>query len=117
MTRPVGPAPDAGLQAERTVLAWRRTGLAMALAAVVAGRLAVPVFGVVALVLTGVGLLQAVAVAAAAGRRYGAMRQSLDAVGRARPHRPGVPIAALACAGTLTGVLALLVVVGPLAGR
>jgi len=113
VSNPPGRVFDAGLQAERTALAWRRTALAMAVGAVGAGRLAVPVVGVVALVVSVVGLVQAVVVAAAARRRYRIVHESLvtrgdlTGVGQA-----GVPIAALTCSGVLVGLLALAFVLG-----
>jgi uncharacterized membrane protein YidH (DUF202 family) len=99
---------DTGLQAERTALAWRRTALAMAVAAVGAGRLAAPVLGVIALLLAAVGLVQAVVVAQTSGRRYRVVHRSLISRGDLTAVRmAGTPIAALACSGVLVGILAL----------
>jgi putative membrane protein len=107
------PLPDGGLQAERTALAWRRTALAMAVAAVGAGRLAAPVLGAAAFVVAAAGLLQAVLVAASARRRYRAARASLAARGDLTGlRRGGLPMAGLACSGALVGLLALGVVLG-----
>ncbi|SCX54279.1 protein of unknown function [Klenkia marina] len=118
MTAAAGQVPDAGLQPERTVLAWRRTALAMTVAAATAGRLAAPVLGTAALVLAAAGVALAVLVAVVAGRRYRAVRESLrtrgDLTGVARP---ALPLAALAGSGVVVGVLALVVVVGQHAGR
>ncbi|MGY1714800.1 DUF202 domain-containing protein [Geodermatophilus sp. SYSU D01106] len=109
-----GPVPDGGLQAERTALAWRRTALAMAVAAVGAGRLAAPVLGALALVLAGAGLLQAVAAGAGARRRHREVRASLLTRGDlSGVPGGGLPVAALAAAGVLTGLLALAFVLGP----
>lgn len=102
---------DTGLQAERTALAWRRTALAMAVAAVGAGRLAAPVLGVMALLLAAVGLVQAVVVAQASGRRYRIVHDSLISRGDLTAvSTAGAPIAALACSGVLVGILALVFV-------
>ena len=108
MSNPPGRVFDAGLQAERTALAWRRTALAMAVGAVGAGRLAVPVVGVVALVVSVVGLVQAVAVAAAARRRHRIVHESLVTRGDlAGADQAGMPIAALARSGLLAPAFVL----------
>ncbi|MGY1602613.1 DUF202 domain-containing protein [Geodermatophilus sp. SYSU D00815] len=104
---------DAGLQAERTALAWRRTGLAMAVAAVGAGRLAAPVIGALAVALAGVGLLQAVSVSLAARRRYRATHRSLTSrADLAALRQGGWPMATLAGSCLTVGLLALAFVVG-----
>lgn len=108
---------DPGLQAERTALAWRRTALAMSVASVGAARLAVPTFGVVAVVLGALGVLQAALVAAIAWHRYRAVHVSLhgrqDLLG---VRRAGLPIAAMATNGVLVGILALGFVAGAARG-
>lgn len=107
MTGAPGGVFDTGLQAERTALAWQRTALAMAVGAVGAGRLAAPVLGAASLVLAGAGLLQALAVAVTAHRRYRAVHASLTAHGDLTAVRQaGVPIAGMACSGFLVGCLA-----------
>ena len=112
MSGQAGPLFDAGLQAERTALAWRRTALSMAVGAVGAGRLAFPDLGAAALLLAAVGLLQAVAVAGVSWRRYRSVHTSLVHRGDLTGVRAaGLPIAALACSGALVGVLALAFVV------
>jgi putative membrane protein len=80
----------------------------MAVGAVVAGRLATPVYGVVALALSALGLTQALVVAEAAQRRYRSVRESLTTRGDLTAVTlGGAPLAALACSGVLTGVLTL----------
>ena len=99
---------DTGLQAERTALAWRRTALAMAVSAVGAGRLAAPVLGPLALVVAGLGLLQAVVLAGASWRRYRTVHGSLVVHGTlAMVRGTGLRIATLAASGALVGLLAL----------
>ncbi len=100
--RPVRRPP--GLQPERTVLAWRRTALSLALAAVVVIRLTMPTQGLVAVTVGGAGLVLAIVTYLAAGRRYRVGRRLAgeDAV------LPGVgaPAALLAATMALVGVLA-----------
>ena len=98
---------DLGLQAERTALAWRRTALAMATAALGAAKLAAAVLGAAAVVIGVVGLGAAFLVAAAAGSRYHTTHRSLMAHADLRAvRRPGLPIASLALSGTSVAVLA-----------
>ncbi|MGY1705595.1 DUF202 domain-containing protein [Geodermatophilus sp. SYSU D00697] len=113
MSAPSGGG-DAGLQAERTALAWRRTALALAVGAVGAGRLAAPVAGAVAVAVAGVGLVQAVAVAVAAQRRYrAAVGSPVPGADLPAVRAGGLPIAALALSGVVVGLLALAFVLGP----
>ena len=103
-----------GLQAERTALAWRRTALAMAVAAIGAGRLAAPAIGAVAIALTGMGLLLALMVALSARRRYRLAHRSLTTRGDPVAVRASAStIAALAVGGVSTGLLALAFILGP----
>jgi len=108
-----GSAFDTGLQAERTALAWRRTALAMAVAAVGAGRLAAPTIGVLAYVIAGLGLVQAVSVGFAAQRRYRVTHSSLTARGDlSAVGQGGIPIAGLTVSGVAIALLALAFVLG-----
>jgi len=62
--------PGAGLAAERTRLAWRRTGLALAAGSVAAARLGQEVLGGVAWALGAVGLAASAALLVAAYQRH-----------------------------------------------
>jgi uncharacterized membrane protein YidH (DUF202 family) len=95
---------DAGVQNERTALAWQRTGLALFGATIVAGRLGMrdwPMATVLALAPT---LLLSVAMMRLAGRRY----RHAHAARHDRRQGPGgrLPFAA-AAAVTLLGLAAL----------
>jgi putative membrane protein len=106
---------DDGLQAERTALAWRRTSLALGVAAVGAGRLAAPTLGVLAYTLAGIGMVQAASVGYRAARRYRAIHRSLTSHGNLSAVRAGgLPMAVLAVSGAITGLLALTFVLGSL---
>lgn len=67
---PVGRPPRAGLQNERTALAWNRTGLALLGLAAVVIRLRLEVPGVLAIITVMVCALLATAVLVAGIRRY-----------------------------------------------
>jgi uncharacterized membrane protein YidH (DUF202 family) len=104
MTSPDRDPWDAGVQNERTALAWQRTGLALFGATLLAGRLGArhwPVATVVALAPT---LLLSVAMMRLAGQRY---RRAQAALHDQR-HGPGgrLPFTA-AAAVTLLGLAAL----------
>lgn len=86
---------DAGLQPERTLLAWQRTCLAVAVGVAVGARLTLPVLGALAVVLGLAGLvLVALAWLGARGRYRRAVRELTG------PHgalgQGGLPIAAVA---------------------
>lgn len=70
---------DTGLQPERTLLAWRRTTLALAVASTLEVRLAMDQLGELALVLGGIGLVLAGATYVGATVRYRRMHRSLVA--------------------------------------
>ena len=100
---------DPGLQPERTALAWRRTALALAGGSVVIMRILPGVIGGAALALGFAGLALALIVLVGSHRRY---RRQHRALTSAEPVllRSGWPVAALAAAALLVGVLCLLFV-------
>lgn len=98
---------DAGLQPERTALAWRRTALALVVAAVVSGRLLTVTFGMGALVPSALGLVAASATLVLSQRRYRYVHEQLTASASYR-----IPLTD----GRLIGLTALIIVVGACAG-
>lgn len=62
--------PYSGAQAERTSLAWTRTGLALLVAVLIAVRLSAGRLGAVAIILAGAGGVAAVLALTLARRRY-----------------------------------------------
>lgn len=68
---------DAGLQPERTALAWQRTGLALVGLGLIIPRVAWTVLDAWSLLPSGVVLAAAIAVLVAAGRRYRAAHRIL----------------------------------------
>lgn len=86
---------DPGLQPERTLLAWRRTCLALGVGSAVAARFAAPQAGALAAALGLCGVVLALAAYLAAGRRHRRAHDALTA-GRALAHQDAVPLALLA---------------------
>jgi len=75
-----GDAPyDPGLQPERTLLSWRRTCLALGVAAAIAVRFAAEVLGPLVVLLGAVGIGTALAAYLVAVRRYHDAHDSLTA--------------------------------------
>jgi uncharacterized membrane protein YidH (DUF202 family) len=105
---------DPGLQPERTALAWRRTALALVVGSLLGLRVLPQVLGPVGLVVAAAGVVAALAVLAAAHRRYRRVHRILTS-GTGEPDAvalPGGGLAALvaaltACAGAAALVLAL----------
>jgi len=97
---------DGGAQPERTLLAWRRTILASLVGISVAVRLTLADLGGLALAIGLVGLLAAVAAWATTSLRYRRVHQAMTT---AAPRLPldGLPVAAVALAAGVLGLLAL----------
>jgi uncharacterized membrane protein YidH (DUF202 family) len=94
---------DRGLQPERTELAWRRTGLAVATASVIAARVLEPVLGTGAVVLGALGLTLAVVLLVGVTRRARSRRAA---------RRPGGGLlAAVVLACVAVGIAAVVLVV------
>lgn len=97
--------PDAGLQAERTALAWQRTALVLAATAAAVLRLVAYRAGAVATVACAVVAIAAVAVLWITRRRYRstvhAVRQDVDDEPDAGPSMPGAKLPTTVVAATL----------------
>lgn len=102
---------DAGLQPERTLLAWRRTALALGVAAVVAARLTLAVIGIAGVLVGLLGVIAALAAYVFAARRYRSVHAGLSA-GRAVLASDG---SAMASAAVATGALSIVALVYVLA--
>jgi putative membrane protein len=103
---------DPGLQPERTALAWRRTGLAVAVGAIAGTRLLVPTLGAGAVVLGLLGLALAVLLLLGSTRRARRAQACLLRDGNLVSGPGGRLIAAVCIACTSVGVAALAVVLG-----
>jgi uncharacterized membrane protein YidH (DUF202 family) len=108
------PPFDRGLQPERTLLAWRRTALALAVGSVAGARLALPVLGGPAIAVGLLGAAAAFAAYTSASIRYRRSHRALVA-GRSLPVG-ALPLAVLA-AGAMLIALAALAYVLALAGE
>lgn len=100
---------DAGLQLERTALAWRRTSLSLVVGSLAGARLLPEVWGPAGLIVGGVGILAAVALYVLAHRRYRmqhgrlwAGQQLVDGTLPALMAAAGLAVAAVGLVFTLT---------------
>ena len=100
---------DPKLQPERTLLAWRRTALALGVGSAVGARLTLPVLGAGAVVLGLAGAAAAFAAYVSASRRYHRSHRSLTA-GDGLP-TGGAPLALVAATAGALSVGALVYVV------
>jgi len=87
---------DAGLQPERTALAWRRTCLALLAGSLVAARVLPELFGAWSALIGVAGAVGAGALLAGAHRRYRAHHDDLNRHGDRAPVAGGRMVAALA---------------------
>lgn len=104
-----GAPVDPGLQLERTLLAWRRTTLAVAVVSTVEIRFATPVVGWPAIPAGALGLVLAAVAYLATGARYRQVHRVL-ACSKALPDTAW-PHAAIAAAVVALGFGALLYIV------
>lgn len=102
---------DVGLQAERTLLAWQRTVLSLAVGCAIAIRLTVPTMGIGGALVGVAGLGLAVAAYVGVARRYRATHLALQS----HATLVGVsawPLAAVAGSTVVLGILAAFFVFG-----
>lgn len=105
---------DAGLQLERSALAWRRTALALSAASLAALRSMPDVLGVWALVPTGAGAAASVAALFLAHRRYRRIHTALSSSETWRAGLSGGRLPALMAGVTVLGGLTALLAATPL---
>ncbi len=104
---------DRGLQPERTLLAWRRTCLALATADAIAVKLLALESAVATVAIGMVGLVVPAIAWVLATARYRAVHRRLTRTDGETALPPGGPVIGVATLGAvLFGVLALLVVIG-----
>lgn len=101
MTAPV----DRGLQVERTELAWRRTALALVVAAIAAARVLSPVLGDWAVLVGAVGLIVTAVLWAVSRRRCQRYSTLFDSASKSDPAPGAGPLLALAMTATTAAVL------------
>ncbi|MGF3056024.1 DUF202 domain-containing protein [Microbacterium sp. YY-01] len=112
---PGAEAPfDAGLQPERTLLAWRRTALALGLGGVAATRFTAHELGIAAVGAGIAGLVMAVVAYLLASARYSRVHRHLS--GGSMYPSGGRSIIALAAAAFFVGLAGLSYVVGSVLG-
>lgn len=100
---------DDGLQPERTALAWRRTGLSLTGAALVAVRIVPDVLGIWAIVPSGFGLAGALAVLVLAHLRYRAVHTALTSNASERTPMPSGWLPLLVTVLVMTGAVGALI--------
>ena len=105
---------DPGLQPERTLLAWRRSSLALGLACVVGARYATPDLGALAVILGALGAIAAVASYALAARRYRRTHQGLVATGTLATGGVPVLLLTLATGAIVVGAVLYVLLAGDL---
>ncbi|MHA6525886.1 DUF202 domain-containing protein [Tessaracoccus sp. G1721] len=105
---------DPGLAAERTILAWQRTGLSIGLGALVFARIEASAVGLWSWALAGAGLALAILIGVWSRRRYGHTHRTLSGGGSrlADGLLPAVVAATVAAAGLVALVVSVLT--GPL---
>jgi hypothetical protein len=103
---------DPGLQPERTALAWRRTGLAVAVGAVAGARVLAPVLGAASVAVAVLGLALAALFFLGSTRRARRAQSALLRDGHLAAGPGGRLIAVVCVACASFGVAALVVVVG-----
>jgi uncharacterized membrane protein YidH (DUF202 family) len=101
---------DAGLQPERTALAWRRTALSVLVGSVAGGRLLAPQLGVLAVVAGVLGCAFGAWMYVAAGARSRHATRTLLAEGHLRSGPGAGALAVTAGFGGVLGVFALILV-------
>lgn len=103
---------DPGLQPERTMLAWSRTVLALAVGSLVYARIAAATIGLWAWALAGAGLAVATVVAVQSRKRYGYTHRSLT-LGRVKLADGLLPAILAGAVGTAGLIILVLLLIGP----
>ena len=105
-----GPALDEGLQPERTLLAWRRTLLAVVVACAALVRLGAPTLGAPAVVAGVLGVALCAAALVGASLRYRQVARGLGSTGALLS--PGAAVLAVTTSLLVVGVVGLTLVLG-----
>jgi uncharacterized membrane protein YidH (DUF202 family) len=108
---------DVGLQPERTALAWRRTALALVVAAVVGIRVLPTLVGAWAVIPAGAGIALAVGILFASHRRYRIQHERLTTATTDRIALPDGALPALVAGTTISAGLACILIVWSTAMR